>query len=290
MALVPFIKNEKLLEYLDIELRKALESRCVYPLASYAWLDEDTPNDAYIGLAKWELESPEWTISLHGNALSEIEKTRLISMEIAGEDLRGLMEMSRVSIGHAIFYSELAKKSPFELHDPFWIHHLNAMTMLNMASDRLRDIFLLGVFKQTAKEYKRGKHNDAKHYDYPFSDAMTLPFVSQFKGELLALIDLAKNIYDEGINKRNDMVHELATALGRLAKATAGKNIDPFKQGREHSYDELRKAWDESNQRHENEIEGAVQSLVAWYERLVQATALVCDIEHTIRRDGLLNQ
>jgi len=284
MTTVPFMKSEKLLEYLGIEVREALDSHAVYPLSSYAWEDENTPSDDYVGLAKWEVESPGWSIGTNGATLSNEEKTRLIAVETAGEDLRGLMEMSRLAIGHAILYSDLAKKSPFELHDPFWVHHLNAMTMLSMASERLRNVFLLGCFGQTAKEYIKKKPDKAKYFDHPFCNSGGLSCAAQFQRELTTLADLAKAIYDEGIDKRNKLVHELASELGKHAKATDGKDLDTFRHARKQTYKEARKAWDDANRRHENEIDGATKSLVDWYKRLVQATSIVCNMEHTMRR------
>ena len=96
---------------------------------------------------------------------------------------------------------------------------------------------------------------------------------------------LATQIYSDGIDKRNGLVHELASELGRLAKDTAGTG-SIFQRGRIESYAETKKAWDAALAKHEAEIEGAVQSLVKWYERLVKATSLVCEIEHAIRVVG----
>lgn len=283
MATVTFIKKEKLLEYLDVELRKALKSHDVLSMHSYAWSNEDTPSNDYIGLAKWEMESPQWTIKIKNAALSPEERARLLAVEIAGEDLWGLMEMSRLAIGQAILYSNLATKSPIEFHHPFWIHRLNAMTMLSMASERLRDVFLLGCFKQTAKEYKRGKADDAKHFDHPFCNAGALSCAQQFQQELVALADLARKIFEEGINKRNYLVHEVASRLGKLAQTTAGNDFDLFDKDRKLTYKEAKKTWDEASKLHHIEINAAVQSLVRWYKRLIAATSIVCDFEHTTR-------
>lgn len=287
MTVVPFIKIEKLLEYLEIEVREVLLSHRLYSLSGYAWQDENTPSEEFIGLAKWELESPGESIDVHGDAIPVEERARLIALETAGEDFRGLMEMSRMSIGFAMFYSGLAKKSPFELHDPFWMHHLNAMTMLSMASDRLRDVFLTGCFKQTAKEYKKGRPDEAKHYAFPFADAMCQSFAGAYHTEIVKLFVLASDIFDKGIERRNELVHELATRLGRLAKDTTGKRQNWINRDWVPDFDESRKAWDETNRLHEAEIEGSVQMLVDWYLRLVRAAALVCDIEHTMRLEGL---
>lgn len=284
MTSVPLMKNDKLLEYLSIEVQKSLDSHEVYPLSSYAWQGESTPDDNYVGLAKWEVEPPGWSIGTYGATLSDEEKARLIAVETAGEDLRGLMEMSRLAIGHAILYSDLAKKSPFELHDPFWVHHLSAMAMLSMASERLRDVFLLGCFGQTAKEYIKQKPDNAKHFDHPFCNSGGLSCAPQFQRELTTLADLAKAIYNEGIDKRNKLVHERASELGKLAKAKEGKYLDTFGCTRKQSYEEARKAWADANTRHENEIDGATKSLLDWHKRLVKATSIVCDMEHTMRQ------
>ncbi|MHC5349078.1 hypothetical protein [Metapseudomonas furukawaii] len=270
-------------------MSKMLEMRGVLPLSGYAWRDEETPADEYIGLAKWELESPRWSINNFGGSFSEKEKEILGLIEISGEDFRGLMEMSRLSVGNLIFYSELASRSAFKLNDQFWLHHLGAMTILSVASDRLRDVFVLGLFRKTAREYKDspGGRNRG-HYDHPFVTAMNAPENEQFKSSLSLLVNLAREIFEGGIDNRNNLIHELATGLGRLAKSTVKSNLHEIERASELEYDEIREAWDNAYLKHEKEIEEAVQSVVDWYRRLTSAASLIFDIEHTVRRSGQL--
>ncbi len=50
-----------------------------------------------------------------------------------------------LAIGHALWMSELIKsQSSFFFHDHhFWLNHINSVTLLGMALDRLRDLFLV---------------------------------------------------------------------------------------------------------------------------------------------------
>ena len=87
MNTVPFIKQEKLLEYLDSEIARSLEGRNVRSLGAYAWVDEDTPSDEYIGLAKWELDSADSPIVSGCDSVPEDVKARMVALVSAGDVL-----------------------------------------------------------------------------------------------------------------------------------------------------------------------------------------------------------
>lgn len=69
---------------------------------------------------------------------SRDEYKRLIT---ACEDLESLMQLARLAIGHALWMSDLIKSESRNLfhHHHFWLNHINGVTLLGMASDRLRE-------------------------------------------------------------------------------------------------------------------------------------------------------
>lgn len=208
MTVTKFIKTPKLFEYLDLEVSEALHRHGIRDMFDYAWVGEDTPSEEFVGLAMWSSEhsSPVLYGCPTPSGYSREEYERLITI---CEDLESLMQLARLAIGHTLWMSDLIKsQSRFFFHDHhFWLNHINSVTLLGMASDRLRDLFLVAYFRTTFEEYKKAnskrtikpvklesgayhfveskKTNDRLNpeelgsgfYQYPFADASNAPRV-----------------------------------------------------------------------------------------------------------------
>jgi hypothetical protein len=76
--------------------------------------------------------------------------------------MESLMQLARLAIGHILCMADLIKtQSIFLFHDhPFWLNHVNSVTVLGMASDRLRDLFLAPYFRTTFEEYKKANRKN----------------------------------------------------------------------------------------------------------------------------------
>lgn len=293
MTVTKFIKTPKLFEYLDLEVSEALHRHGIREMFDYAWVGEDTPNDEFVGLAMWSTEhhSPVLYGRQTPSGYSRDEYARLIT---TCEDLESLMKVARLAIGHTLWMSDLIKsQSSLFFHDHhFWLNHINSVTLLGMASDRLRDLFLAAYFGSTFEEYKKANENrkdgpknlKPRYYQYPFADASNAPRVSGLATNLVELLDLAGKIY-QSRESRNATVHDLATKAAKymkefLAADSPGlmtRNAIPHKEMLENSLNVH-----ESNCA---ELDDAIRFVTDWYRDLVKATSITFEVEYVLGRN-----
>lgn len=142
MTLVKFLSREKLVEYLDEELRLFLNAKEIYEINQYGWLPDGRPDPEYMGLAMWQTEPPIG----HGNISNITEppefpafsQTVMARIFKTGLEFEELMKSARHSIGLTYLYH----KNGDGLSHCF-SHHLTDTGMkLDMATDRLRALFI----------------------------------------------------------------------------------------------------------------------------------------------------
>ncbi|MEN8136423.1 MAG: hypothetical protein ABFS18_12950 [Thermodesulfobacteriota bacterium] len=148
MSLVRFLSKEKLVEYLDEELRLFLNAKGIYELNQYGWLTDDRPDPEYIGLAMWQTEPPtsrnkitNIRETLLPPSFSQAEMGRIFKIGLQFEEL---MKSARHSIG----LTHLFHKNETDLNQCFSYHFSDTVMKLEMATERLRDLFIeaFGVF------------------------------------------------------------------------------------------------------------------------------------------------
>ncbi len=148
MALVKFLSKEKLVEYLDEELRLFLNAQEIYELNQYGWLTDDRPDPEYIGLAMWQTEPPasrnKIINSLSTRQIPSFSQTGMERIFKTGLEFEELMKSARHSIGLA----HLFHKNPTDLSQCFGNHFSDTVMKLDMATERLRNLFIdaFGVF------------------------------------------------------------------------------------------------------------------------------------------------
>jgi hypothetical protein len=142
MSLLKFLSREKLVEYLDEELRIFLNHREIYEIDQYGWLADNRPDPDYLGLAMWQTEPPA-----HRHEISDLCETpvnpvfqqanidRIIKN---GRQFEGLMKSGRHSIGLSHLYHE----NPDKMSPCFGFHFSETAMKLTMAAERLRDLFI----------------------------------------------------------------------------------------------------------------------------------------------------
>jgi hypothetical protein len=85
--------------------------------------------------------------------------------------------------------------------------------------DRIRDFLIAAVFEKTTKEYEHGNYDGKKRrwYIVPFSEAVHARGGGQHEPlECLRKLDSnAGTLYDYK-ERRNEIVHEIATQMGRM--------------------------------------------------------------------------
>ncbi len=175
MSIQKFITNNKLVEYLDREATDLLLSHAVYDIGNYGWQSEDTEDPEYIGHAMWQTNPPvetEWDYIFNTGVVRHrpTEKQKLLT--VAGNDFEGLMRASRMSIGLCLLHKSIAMQKPLADNHYFWLHHTDSILQLDIASDRLREYFIVTFFDETSERYK-SKSNGRKNnwYVTPFIQA-----------------------------------------------------------------------------------------------------------------------
>ena len=281
--------SPKLFEYLDEEVKSALKDHELLSLFDYSWMNEYDPDPEFIGLSKWSLEG------LHGLFQADCDdnfytQIQFKSLSIICSDLEALMDVSRLAIGNALWMADMVKGDAFDHHHHFWLNHINSMTLLGMASDRVRDLFLLVAFDECFKHYvssRRGRSKaigeyQSKHYQYPFYEAISLPKMERCASQLISLQALAKSIYDKR-NARNTTVHEVATQAGVLTKRWFQNNEAQIAARLKNQFSVTSCTVITAQNSHLNTIETSLADVTEWYLNLVRATSQVFDIEHTLR-------
>jgi hypothetical protein len=141
MDLVKFLSREKLVEYLDEELRIFLNAQEIYEINQYGWLADDRPDPEYLGLAMWQTDPPGSHNIIAcipritgGLATSPTDLGRIFK---TGREFEELMKSSRHSIGLAYLYH----KDSDDLGHCYSYHLSDAATKLSRATDRLMAFF-----------------------------------------------------------------------------------------------------------------------------------------------------
>ncbi len=293
MPVQKFITTEKLVEYLDQEASNLLLSNDVFDIGNYGWLSEDTEDPDYIGHAMWQINPPvetEWEY-LFGNGPvrhQPTEKEKLLT--VAGNDFEGLMRASRMSIGLCLLHKSIAVQKPLDENHYFWLHHIDSMLQLNMASDRIREYFIVAFFDETSKTYKdKGRKNS--WYVTPFIQARDHCQENQIKPNIANAVtplpDMAGKIYSFR-ELRNGIVHNISTKLGKMHKELIERqqqaydttNIVKNRPG----YDSMLERQKEINEEHEKELSESSSMIIEWYKTLVKFSSHIFESEHWLRK------
>ena len=298
MSVKKFLTPEKLFEYLDQEVADALMRHGIRRIFNYAWEAEDVPSDEFIGLAKWSIDGLQHLDydETDGDYYSKAEHEQIC---VVSTDLEGLMDMSALSIGQTLWLADQVKADILGQNQFFWLNYINSLTLLGMASDRVRDLFLSIYFRTSFADYEKerkrkkldGGRLEPKFYQYPFAHASVevdrketkQEIREEIKQHLAALEKLAAEIYRYRL-LRNHTVHDIATHEATLTKQyftdserrrLKDRLIAPRVVPTEH----VRTI----TTNHERTVDGAVQISMDWYMKLVMATSHVFDTEYALR-------
>jgi hypothetical protein len=276
-------------------LRKRIDTlthaRDIYAIGSYGWLDAYTEDSELIGHAMWQVSPPFGIdVSIHESALrpgqTELDPWQA-ALAISGVEFDGMMDAARLSLGLALFHADRVKDVLVGGRDFYELHYMSAMIALGMASERIRAFFIAGVHRKTEDEYERGKHDGKhrKHYTTPFIEALAaMTGGSEMLAEALQGLPVLAEGAQEFTKARNAIVHDLATELGRLEKRRI-KNELPSEWPKDAiDFDAMRRAGQEAEQRHRQQIDDALDGPVSWYKLLVELSNKVFMAEYETRR------
>jgi hypothetical protein len=283
---------KKLLAAIDEEAERLLRAHHIYDVLSYGWSGPDTPNDEYVGLAMWSTQppfEPDWeALTSEGKPVTYAPTKSDEVLLRNGEDFVGTMEFARHSLGLALCYSciENQKYNIFG-RAPFWHAIATGLLWLNIASDRLRDYFLMARFGQNAKAYSKSYKNknqtkEAPSFAAPFEDALKSATPDNLE-ILTNVVHLAKKLRAYR-SDRNVIVHEVASK-------SAAASIDALREQRElaksgkpvqfatFNYEEALAA-----DAADTTVASAIERMKSWYGDLVKTSSLAFEFEYRSRR------
>jgi hypothetical protein len=282
-------------EAIEREIQTVLKEAGIYNIDSYGWLNENDPDPEFIGHAMWQ----EDQLSIDYNALINEQPVRMRPDEAeklrvtAGEDFCGLMEASRLSIGLALLWHRHARTNPWNENPFFWLHHTDAFLKLAVASDRLRELLVVSCTGSSSNSY----WNNAKQnrlYVTPFKEAEQLLAArglrdSRLTQPLESLPTIGAAIFDY-VNRRNKIVHEVATRMAKITRDSVSELQERFDQTKKTGFsprsdypDDFLHAADEEVRKLQAEIDNAMDELQKWYELLVRASNYVFQVEYWSR-------
>lgn len=280
---------------LEHEVKSVLQNAQVYDIYSYGWLNENDADPDMIGHAMWQTDQPY----IDHNAVfgespvhrrpAEIEKHVLT----IGEDFCGLMQASRLSIGLALVWAPSAQLNALNESQFFWLHHTDAFLKLAIASNRLRDLLVVACTGSAPATYKDvGKRN--RKYVTPFVEAESLLSDRGLEKKRLkhALEDLPKQAVAifANIDRRNSIVHEVATRLAKNVEETITNLQDQYDDEQISGFtprSDDHKDWVPGAQARINELDKefdlATSEIIDWYSLLIDASNNVFQVERWSR-------
>lgn len=213
----------------------------------------------------------------------------------SGGDFEGLIEAARLSVGLTLFHQQATDKDHYGESSFFQVHLLSSMVWLSTASDRLRDLFIAAVFQVNTGQYENAQkdEDDAKQkserkavwYSRPFYDAVALSIADDFSKEAFAALPVMADSMFVFRSARNEVVHAVATELGRQQRELARKK-KPDVVDENFSYEDIKRHKELADTEYLARVESDVARLVSWYELLIQMSNEVFIVENTLRRKG----
>jgi hypothetical protein len=289
--LSPKIANK----YVREKIENLLQGRDIYPLNRYGWTGPDTYDDEMIGHAIWQTDSlyfrflDEHFSATHANgpAPAALEPWQQF-LVTSGGDFEGLIEAARLSIGLVLFQCVTTERDHYAEDSLFQVHLISSMVLLGSASDRLRDLFIAAVFKKDTDQYVKDSIRDKKRhptwYNAPFLEAAVFAREDALHGrESFALLPAFAYRIHELRELRNKVVHKTATELGRHQRDFAKKRV-PDRVTEDFSYEEMIAYQSQLDADYRKRINDDVDTIVSWYELLIETSNHVFIIENTLRR------
>jgi hypothetical protein len=263
MGQLKFISREKLVEYLDEELRQFFNDHGIYEINQYGWLSDDEQDSDYRGHAIWQEDPPELN--------------KLVGL---GDEFSNLMKSARQSLGLAFLYHDASDSLVNDSGYAYSYHFADTISKLSLASDRIRDFFIAAFAQHfpdnefcppASKLIQEVKVSD--HFRIPFKqtydEVLTWSTVDHPLQECLAaLLPLTEDITRN--RSANQMpFHHIDLFHARITDAVTNQALG---YPDEALPDNLSCAADSSS-----------QELVSWYDSLVKVSNQVFLAEHLLR-------
>jgi hypothetical protein len=277
-----------LLQSLQDEIDKMLGQEQIYEALDYAWEDENTPSDLYIGLAMWLQDAPfQLDEKLrHRKSPPPNPSARDEFFLKSGEDFIGTMNLSRRALGVGLYsQTNYDPKNLSDDEDHFWEYRAIAAQWLNIASDRIRDYFVMARFLISYEDFKK---LDDKNRSYNRAFTVPEPRGGPRATAVLEKLKPAAVEIRAFRQMRNSIVHEVASrqgsnALRFLQNQRKEAQQTPFiPRPRDAmlgigSFADMGKRFNDERLKERGE---ALSQLKTWYLTLVKAGSMVFEFEY----------
>jgi hypothetical protein len=286
--------SKELSEAIRAEMESALIAAGVWEIGSMGWVDAETMDPETVGHAMWQTDPPldiDWTTFAARHARAEppgpppAEWLKLLA--ISGADFEGLIKAARLSIGLFLIQTKIIRTTEFSDDDFFELHWMSAVIYLATAAERLREFFVAAAFRQTQAEYRaRGRcyrDQERARYATPFLEALELFRSSELSSELEKLNGMASSIQTIR-DKRNELVHELATSMGHRERQRLSEQHQRRAPTRDVSFAEMQAAVVVMKDERTDRMAKTTKELADWYALLLSASNEVFVVEHGRRQ------
>jgi hypothetical protein len=287
--------RKELSDAMRAEMEAALNSAAVWHIHAVGWLDADTPDPDFIGHAMWQTDPPvdiDWTV-FNARRVNTEQPTPLPAewlklLAVSGADFEGLMKAARMSIGLFLLQRTIIVAAEFSDDDFMELHWMSALIYLATASERLREFLVAASFRQTQAEYlTRGKvyrNKKRTRYATPFAEALGSFSSPKLASALDPLHAMALEIQSLR-NKRNELIHEIATSMGHRERQRLSERQRPIDPA-DVSYSELQSAIKALRRERADRMAETTKELVEWYTLLLRASNEAFVFEHHRRRQA----
>jgi hypothetical protein len=266
---------------------QALHDNDLYEITGYGWSDHDTIDPAFAGHALWQTRppaEPDWQAIFDGGIPQTNPSAKQETLVTHGEDFIGAMQAARQAAGIALCLNQTINPESSD-DDHYWFHTATCALWLGIASDRIRDYFLLAIFGQTDKQYFKTR-KEPGHWAAPFAVGIEQARDECERNLLTTLEPLGQSLRSSR-EERHVITHAIATRTARRSadtlseQRTRATSRDPYPSRQEITFEELRDSLPSTY--HHDERAQAFQRVKAWYECLVQASNIVFEVEYNRR-------
>jgi hypothetical protein len=231
MQSVPFIKPDKLREYLDIEMRNCLHSNGIYDIYTYGWADADSVDPEYKSYAFWDTHPRaeyDFEASCSGRELHKNYGGQDVNLVVIGTEFLSVMHASWLALGQAFFFRD-NKDNSLEFTNSS-TSLISAITLLNIALDRIREFFCLDYYGKEFDKWKRLKEppEDRRKFSTLFESVLK-SHVNQgpYKLEILEKINKKVNLLKRHRDNRNNQIHQLASSYAATTQRLLLEHVKP---------------------------------------------------------------
>jgi hypothetical protein len=275
--------TSELLDELDKRAVQTLHSHSLYSPSVVGWLNEHDPDPDFVGYAMWATDAPSYTSTDEWGMPSYSELDELTKAKtLAGEDFEAFLELAWHGIGLTLLYAEHRAHPISSQQDITWYHLASSFIALTVASDRIRDLFVLSAFGLPLGAYRGGARGA---YPLPFREYAS----SIASGGSEALVTLNQRLLEHALiiepmrRYRNKLVHEIASDSARTVRELMER---PAGERRELSHEEmlefLRSAPPVPS--HNAEINELVEDIKQMYASLIRMGSDAFEFELRLRR------